>query len=168
MKHAIMLILAAIGIMITANVPVEAREVPFTLEDRDRNIRTEAKVDALEKKVDALNQSVNLRIDSVNLRIDSVNLRIDDLMADMNKRFEQVDKRLDHITTFMFWGFGMLFGAMGLLMGFIIWDRRTALAPAIQKTKEIEKRAELPEKAFRELARKNHDVKEVLKHIGLS
>lgn len=152
-KHAIMLILAVIGIIITANEPVVATDVPFTLEDRDRNIRTEAKVDALEKKVDALSQSVNLRIDD--MRADMNNLR-----ADMNRRFEQ-------IMTFMFWGFGILFGGMGLLMGFILWDRRTALAPAVQKTKEIEKRAELLENAFRELARKNHDVKEVLKHIGL-
>jgi hypothetical protein len=65
------------------------------------------------------------------------------------------------------WGFGILFGGMGLLMGFVLWDRRTALAPAVRKTKEIEERAELLEKALKEAAVENPGLKKALKHVGL-
>ncbi|MBF0564817.1 MAG: hypothetical protein HQK89_06210 [Nitrospirae bacterium] len=125
----------------------------FTQSDRDRMIRLETRV---EDGFKATNQ------------------RIDDMMADMNRRFEQVDKRFDQVdkhfdqvTTFMFWCFGILFGGMGLLITLVIWDRRTAIAPAVHKTKEIGERTELVEKALREVALKNPDVKEALKHFGL-
>ena len=37
-----------------------------------------------------------------------------------------IQRQLDDIKSFMFWGFGVLFGGMGILIGFVIWDRRTA------------------------------------------
>ncbi len=41
-----------------------------------------------------------------------------------------LQRQIDDLKTFMLWGFGILFGGMGILIGFVIWDRRTALAPA--------------------------------------
>jgi len=38
----------------------------------------------------------------------------------------------------MFLGVWNTFGGMGILIGFVIWDRRTVLAPAIKKNKELE------------------------------
>jgi hypothetical protein len=155
MKQAIVLIIviAVFGIIMTAAIPAQARDVPFTQEDRDRIIRTETKVDALEK-------SVNQRFEQV------------------DKRFEQVDKRLDQIFAIMLGGFGVLFSGMGTLIGFVLWDRRTALAPAIRKTKEVEEqtelikktletRAELIEKALKEASANNPSLKDALKHVGL-
>ncbi|MBF0345107.1 MAG: hypothetical protein HQL06_12870 [Nitrospirae bacterium] len=40
-------------------------------------------------------------------------------------------------------------------MGFVLWDRRTALAPAIRRTKEVEEQSELLVKALKEVATKN-------------
>jgi hypothetical protein len=67
----------------------------------------------------------------------------------------------------MLWGFGILFGGMGILIGFVIWDRRTALAPVIRKNKELEEREERLEKALKELAAKDLKVAEALRHVGL-
>jgi len=124
-------------------------QVPFTREDRDRLIR-------LEEGQKALNQ----RIDGVEKRMESlersVNLRIDDLRGEVRD-----------LKTFMLWGFGILFGGMGLLIGFVIWDRRTALAPAVRKTQELEEREEKLEKAFKELARRDSAVAEILRQVGL-
>ncbi len=78
-----------------------AREVPFTLEDRDRIIRLEE------------NQREGFR--ALMQRIDDINKRIDDMIS------------------IMLWGFGVLFAGMMSLIGFVIWDRRSALAPAIIK-----------------------------------
>ncbi len=77
-----------------------AREVPFTLEDRERIIR-------LEEGQKAIIQ-----------------------------RIEDTNRRIDDVISIMLWGFGVLFAGMMTLIGFVIWDRRTALAPAIRKAKE--------------------------------
>jgi len=68
---------------------------------------------------------------------------------------------------FLLWGFGLLFGGMGLLIGFVLWDRRTALAPAIRKNKELEEREEKLERALKKLAEKDPKVAEILKDLGL-
>jgi len=118
------------------------KAIPFTQDDRDRLIRLETK---LEEGLKATNQ------------------RIDDL----NKRIDDLNKRIDGLQTFMLWGFGILFGGMGILIGFVIWDRRTALAPAIKKYKELEEKEEKIEKALKELAEKDPKIAEALKHVGL-
>lgn len=82
-----------------------AKEIPFTQDDRDRLIR-------LETKIEEGLKAVSQRIDNLEKRI---------------------DQRIDTLQTFMLWGFGLLFGGMGILIGFVIWDRRTALASAIKR-----------------------------------
>ncbi|QWR78362.1 hypothetical protein [Candidatus Magnetomonas plexicatena] len=134
-----------------------ATESSFTQADRERMVRIEEGLKATNQRIEEGLKAANQKIDD-GLR--STNQRIDDLKADMNKRFEQM-------TTFMLWGFGMLFGSMGLLMGFVLWDRRTALAPAIRKTKEVEERTELLEKALKEASLTDPAIKEALKHVGL-
>jgi len=81
---------------------IYSKEIPYTLEDRERLIRLEE------------------GIKFVNQRIDDVKEEIRDLK------------------TFMLWGFGILFSGMGILMGFVLWDRRTAISPVIKRTKELE------------------------------
>jgi len=132
-------IIVLIAIIISfAAVNVFAKNVSFTQEDRDRLIRIEEGLKA-----------VNLRIDAVNQRIDDTNKRIDELRG------------------FMLWGFGILFAGMMTLIGFVLWDRRSALAPAVRKNKELEEREERLEKALREYAKKEPGLAEILKNLGL-
>ncbi len=119
-----------------------AREISFTQDDRDRLIRLEEGQKALQKQ-------------------------IDDLKYYTEKQIEGLEKQIDDLRVFMLWGFGILFGGMGILIGFVIWDRRTALAPAIKRTTELEEKEEKIEKALKELASKNPDVAEALKNAGL-
>lgn len=85
----------------------------------------------------------------------------------LETKVEGIEKRIDDLRVFMLWGFGILFGGMGILIGFVIWDRRTALAPAVRKYRELEEREERMERALKELAEKDPKVAEVLKHVGL-
>jgi len=71
------------------------------------------------------------------------------------------------MTNLMLWGFGVLFAGMFALVGFIIWDRRTALAPAIRKNKEIEEKQERIEKALKEFAMREPRLDDILKRMGL-
>ncbi|MEJ5299692.1 MAG: hypothetical protein WHS38_01750 [Thermodesulforhabdaceae bacterium] len=122
-----------------------AGEVPFTLEDRDRLIK-------LETKVEEGFKAVNQRIDALEKRIDA-----------LDKRIDALDKRIDGLQGLMY----VVISGIFILIGFVIWDRRTALAPAIRKNKELEDREEKLEKALKELAKKDPTVAEVLRNVGL-
>lgn len=82
-------------------------ETPFTLEDRDRLIRLETKIEVGFQQTDK---------------------RFEDLRDDMNKRFEQVDKRFDQTLTFL-WMLTGIFTTLTLgVIGFAYWDRRTIIS----------------------------------------
>ena len=119
-----------------------AKEVPFTQEDRDRIIRLEEGQKYLQKQIGDLKK------------------QIDDLKKDPQRQF-------DELRTFLYWGFGILFGGMGILIGFVIWDRRTAVEPVARKLREIEEREEKIERFIKELARKDPEIKEIAKKEGL-
>ena len=85
------------------------QEVPYTLADRDRLIKAETKIDALEKRVDLMDQNLNNRIDCLE----------------------------DKFDTYFTWGFGLVLGAIFALFGFIIYDRRTTLTPVKREQDKV-------------------------------
>ncbi len=80
---------------------------------------------------------------------------------------KMLQKQIDDMKTFMLWGFGILFGGMGLLISFILWDRRSALAPAIKKNEELEERERLIEKALKEYAKDEPRLATILRSLNL-
>ena len=70
-------------------------------------------------------------VKNLNIRFDDMNKRFDDI----NKRFDDMNKRIDNLQGFMLWGFGITFSGMFILIGFILWDRRTTLAPVVKEIK---------------------------------
>lgn len=125
--------------------PSFSKEVPFTQEDRERLIK-------LETKLDEGFKTINQRIDDINKRIDDTNRRIDD-----------TNKRIDDLRDLIY----VVLGGMIALIGFVIWDRRTALAPVVKKYRELDERSEKIEQALKELAKRDPKVEEVLRHVGL-
>ena len=136
------LVAIALGVVFFKSSPQAwSEEVPYTLEDRDRLIRVEVTLKEFKESVDK-------RIDNVDKRIDNVDKRIDNV----DKRIDSVDKRIERLETVMMGGFGLLFTSMVGLVGFVLWDRRTALAPAVRRSRELEEREERIERALREIA----------------
>ncbi len=90
--------------------------------------------------------------------------RMDALETRMDKRFDELKNDLQG---FMFWGFGVLFSGMFILVGFILWDRRTALAPVAKHTRELAANQEKILAALREHAKHDEKLKEFMKHAGL-
>ena len=80
-----------------------------------------ARLDEGQKRLDQRLEEGQKRIDQ---RIDALSLRIADLQKNLGER-------IDELKQFMLWGFGVTFAGMFALIGFVIWDRRTALNPAI-------------------------------------
>jgi hypothetical protein len=79
---------------------------------------------------------------------------------------ESVDRRFEQVMTFM-WILSSVFGGLvAVTIGFAIWDRRTALTPALRRSGELEEREEKVERVLRELAQKDPNVAEALRHAG--
>ena len=126
-------------ILIPAFIQAEGKEVPFTLDDRDRIIRTEQKVEALGQKVDALDQ-----------KIDS---KVNDLRSEMNARFDQ-------LFNFLWAIIGIFTAMMVSVFGFAFWDRRLSLAPMKREEEKIKH-------ALREYAKIQPKLAEILRNAGL-
>jgi len=125
------LILSLFLILLLSTPIYASKEIPFTVDDRDRLIRIEEGLKA------------------VNQRIDSVEKRIDGLQGLMQVLI------------------GAVIAQTIAVVGFVLWDRRTALSPAIRKNKELEEREDKIEKALREFAQKEPRLAEILKNYGL-
>lgn len=80
---------------------------------------------------------------------------------------KQLDDTRRELKEFLLWGFGITFAGIFALIGFVLWDRRTALAPAVDKIKAVEEREEVLERVLKEMARKDANAAEALRHAGL-
>lgn len=160
MKRSVLIFFSLSAVLIFSS-PAFSEEVSFTRQDRERLVRLEVKLEEnykfLQKQIEDVNKSLQKQIEDVNK---SLQRQIDDV----NKSLQ---KQIDDLRMFILWGFGILFGGMGLLIGFVIWDRRTALAPVAKRQKELEEKSEKIERAFKELAKYDSRVAEILKSIGL-
>ncbi|MFH0761068.1 MAG: hypothetical protein V2A67_06160 [Bacteroidota bacterium] len=105
LKKFIGIILVLLPVMVRA----EVKEIPFTLDDRDRIIRTEQKVEALDAKIDS---------------------KVDGLRSEMNARFDQ-------LFNFLWAIIGIFTTMMISVFGFAFWDRKLSLAPLKKQDQKI-------------------------------
>jgi hypothetical protein len=112
--------------------------VSFTLGDRDRLMRNE-------QKIDALRTEMNVRFESVDKQFVSVNDRISD-----------VKEQMGFITTLLMF----VLGGLMSLIGFVIYDRRTAIKPVQRSQEKIED-------ILVEYSKKHPDLREILKNAGI-
>ena len=115
------------------------QETPFTLDDRDRIIRTEQKVEALDAKIGAL----DVKIDS----------KVNDLRSEMNARFDQ-------LFNFLWAIIGIFTTMMVSVFGFAFWDRKLSLAP-------MKREQERTLNSLRDYAEHQPKLREILKNAGL-
>ena len=115
------------------------KEIPFTLDDRDRIIRTEQKVESLQTEM--------------NVQLKATDQKIDDLRSEMNARFDQ-------LFDFLWVIIGIFTTMMATVFGFAFWDRKLSLAPM-----KAENRKTL--NALREFAEHQPKLREILKNAGL-
>ena len=124
-------------------------QVQFTQEDRDRLIRTETRVEQMEK-------------------------RIVDNFEQVDYKFVQSQKQMDELKADIRWYFGIIVGALFMLFGFILWDRRTFIKPFQNRVEEIDlelakekgKTKSLTQ-ALRDLAKTDVKLAEILKTHNL-
>ncbi len=125
---------------------VHAKEVPFTLEDRDRLIRMEAELKALSKSVDTRFEETNKRMDA---------------------RFEEVNRKIDMLFNFLWIITGIFTTITVATIGFAIWDRRTTLKPFEDKIRKLEDKDKAFLEALKSLAEEDKKVYEILRKYNM-
>jgi hypothetical protein len=109
--------------------------VQYTLADRDRAIRTEMKMEALEVKMDI--------------------------------KFESIQLQINQLSTLFYWGFGIMITLFVFMMGYMIWDCRTALQPALDKATNSDVKSTTLVLALKEYSKKHADLAEILRTHGI-
>ena len=72
------------------------------------------------------------------------------------------------ILGFMKWGFGLLFSGMLILVGFILWDRRSTLKPVKDELDELERRkVDRIIAAMKKLSEEDSRIAQALRRVGL-
>ena len=126
--------------------------VPFTLEDRDRLIRLEQRMDALERTMDARFAAQDAKFTTMDAKFTA-----------MDAKFDSLQGQINDVKTLMYFVLGGMLG----LVGFILWDRRTFLKPFESKAKELDKTNEQIILVLKEQAKTNPSLAEILKSLGL-
>lgn len=112
-----------------------------------------------------------IRIEERMVTKDELKAEIKELKAELKAEISGLRGELygvrSELKDFMLWGFGVTFAGIFALIGFVLWDRRTALAPAVRKSRELEEREEKIEKALKEISLKDDNVREALRRVGL-
>jgi len=122
------------------------KTVSYTIEDRDRMIRTKQRVESL-------------RIE-MNARFEGVDKQFVGIRSEMNARFEAIDKRFDQLFNFLWALIGIFTTMMVSVFGFAFWDRKLSLAPL-----KMENQKTLRD--LRDFAEHQPRLKEILKNAGL-
>jgi tetrahydromethanopterin S-methyltransferase subunit G len=134
----------------------ENTAVPFTLADRDRIMRTEQKLEAFQKNVDEKFKGIDERFKGIDEKFASLRNEINTKFDAQQMQFEALQKQLDNIYTLMFF----VLGAIMSLIGFVIYDRRTAIKPVQREQENIIR-------VLREYSAKHNDLSELLKNAGM-
>ena len=130
--------------------------VPYTLADRDRAILTDAKISTLDAKISTLEAKIIALNDKMEVRFENV-----------DKQFMYQQKQIDDIKTLFYWGFGILISLLLFMFGYMIWDRRTAMQPALAQASKAEENSRNLIATLREYAKKHADLAEILRSHGI-
>ena len=86
---------------------------------------------------------------------------------EMNNRIDGINNRIDDMKSFMLTGFVIIFTGIFTLLGFVIWDRRTAISPVVKKSKELEEKSDLTLKILKEYSKKEPKLAAILKSFNI-
>lgn len=94
-------------------------------------------------------------------------IRMEEAIKGVNYRIDSLEKRIENVESLMYVLISAIFAQIIGVVGFVLWDRRTALAPAIAKNKELDEKTEKLEKAFKEIAKTDKKTLDALRKVGI-
>lgn len=157
-KNGCFVLVVFVGLLISSG-EVVADEGKDLQDVRERLIRIEERM--------VTKDELKTEIGNVRSEINNVRSEVNSIRAEINSVRIELDTKITG-------GFALLFTTMVGLIGFVLWDRRSALAPAIKKSKELEEREEVLEKwkekvdmVLAKLAGGDVKVADALRQVGL-
>jgi hypothetical protein len=144
-----------------------AQAPPTTADLSERLARLEEGQRSLEKRLDDFRAEMNRHFGDIDRRFEDLQAGVNQRFDSVTQRFEGIDRRFDELRNFMLWGFGVTFSGIFALIGFVLWDRRTALAPAVRRAEELHEREQRLEAALRDYAARAPDLAESLRKAGI-
>ena len=121
------------AITLRAQKDPRATPVPFTLADREKLIAIKHRLDYIEKRIDYLEK----RIDHLEKRMDRLEGEVADLRKEMRSYF---------LTTLIL--LVSLIGAMGVVFGYLLYERNKILVPLLKTQIDHEYRLQKLEAAW--------------------
>jgi hypothetical protein len=85
----------------------------------------------------------------------------------MEFKFDSQQRQLDDIKSLFYWGFGILITLFMFMLGYMIWDRRTAMQPALMQASRAEENSRNLITTLREYSKKHPDLAEILRTHGI-
>jgi predicted PurR-regulated permease PerM len=162
---------AAVVCLLASAGPATAQERAVNISGKEiveRLSRLEEGQKRLEQRIADLERSLTQRIAEGD---NSLAQRIADLEKNLDQRIVEgvanLDQRIRELRDFMLWGFGVNFAGIFALIGFVLWDRRTALAPAVRRFDELRDREQRLESALRDYAAHSPELADSLRKSGL-
>ena len=138
-------LIAILFIMLPASLFAQ-EEVPFTLEDRDRLIRLEAEQKALRNEMNA---------------------RFESIENEFGTKLNSQQNQIDDLKIMFRWGFSILITIMLFILGYIIWDRRTALNPIRKMVEQDRIEVEKIKFVLKEMGESDQKIAEILKRTAM-
>ena len=135
-------------------------EVPFTLEDRDRLIRLESEQKALRNEMNSLRSEMNALRNEMNARFESIE-------NEFGTKLESQQGQIDDLKIMFRWGFSILITIMLFILGYIIWDRRTALNPIRKMVEQDKIEVEKIKSVLKEMGESDQKIAEILKRTAM-
>ena len=106
---------------------------------------------------------LKVRIGKLETRMDAMNSRMDD----MNKRMDDMNNNINNRMSDLMGLMHVILAGMIALVGFILWDRRSAIAPVVRQAKELERDKAVVWEVLREYAKKEPRFAEILRIAGV-
>ncbi len=90
------------------------------------------------------------------------------MQTDIGSLRTEITTLRSELLSFMKWGFGLILSAMFILVGFILWDRRSTVKPVKDQIDELERqKVDRLIAAMKELSGTDANLARVLRSVGL-
>ena len=142
-----------------------------SVEERLTNV--EQRLTSVEERLTNVEQrltSVEERLTSLEQRLTGVEQRLTSVeqgFGRLEQRVIGLEVQIQDLRQLFLWGFGLVFAGLFALFGFVVWDRRTALMPALRRLDEMLDRQQRMEETLKRYAEKVPELAEELRATGL-
>lgn len=119
----------------------------------------EKRMDYLEKRMDTLEK----RMDALERRMEGFERRMEGFERRMEAMENSFNRRMDGLQSMLMWCMGIMATGMLSIVGFVLWDRRTAINPVISTTQRLQEELEKEKRHRKELEERLATLAKALK-----